>query len=774
MERLISDRRIRRRILCIGSLYLGQVEPMTRHAQRIIRRLTGLFLILSTVALGARAIAWWAQLPRVESALGTIKNEGSSIIYDAHGQVAAYLDPSNTGFVPLHDIAPVMKNAIIATEDHNFYRNPGFDLPSLVRALWVDLRDRRALEGASTITEQLAKNLYLSDQKTLGRKLKEFVLGLKLHHAYTKDQILSLYLNTVYLGHGADGIAAAAKIYFDTTPNRLTLPEASLLAGLPQAPSLYDPYIHWRLAKARQRLVLAAMARWGMITPAEARAALRTPLELHPAPNTARGPHYPYPWYVDAVVSTLLAHGFSLHEILDGNLHIYTSLHPRVYHIAQQAVDRWMQANFGPARHPYAHHQAAVVVEDPHTGAIWAIIGGRRHVAFLQADLALHALRSTGSAIKPLLDYAPRIVDGAEPTTVVQDVPQFRGIDGHWWPHNDDYRYRGYITLDNALAMSDNNVAVKLMAATGLRRAVTFLQRRFQVAVPAAEPRNLSLALGIDSNLLTLTQAYAALDNQGRRVQPCFITRVTQGSRTVYQTPHVSYQALTPAQAYLLTTMLMKVLTPHPLPGIGPDAWATGHQLALGRPAAAKSGTSNQEADAWFIGYEPQIIVGVWEGNRVGERPQLFTEAGLGPAYGAVAAGPIWHTIMRRLNRTMHWPPVPFARPRGVVYMPQISMTSGMRPGPATPRSAVEGAWVSAPFHAPQGPHRWTWVPVPALQPNTRWRPGCGPVILRPFLQPEPLWQPHSPKPTDARYWPPTRSCETLTQSSQKVNNPSL
>ncbi|MCY0877953.1 MAG: transglycosylase domain-containing protein [Firmicutes bacterium] len=732
---------------------------MTSASRRRRRRLAALVVVLTLTAALARTVAWLRELPSVKPALATVQESGSSIIYDAYGRVAVRLDPANSGFTPLHAVAPALVKAVIATEDRNFYHNPGFDVRALLRALWVDVRARRALEGASTITEQVAKNLYLSDQKTISRKIREFVLGLELAHTYSKRDILSLYLNTVYFGEGADGVGAAAKIYFNTTPARLTLPEASLLAGLPQAPSLYDPYDHWRRAKARQREVLAAMVRAGDITEAQAQRAWAAPLRLQTRQAQPGPVSYPYPWYVDAVVAQLLARGFSLHEIFDGRLHIDTALHPAVYRIAQRAVNAGMTANFGPPRHRYPYHQAAVVVENPKTGAIWAVIGGRRHFALLQEDLALDALRSTGSAIKPLLDYAPAIARGALPTTVMDDVPQFRGRQGNWWPHNDDYRYRGYLTLQDALAISDNNVAVRLLAATGVQRGLQFLRRRFDITPPPNEPQNLSLALGIDTNLLQLTQGYAALANHGQWVSPYFVRRVTQGSRILYQRRPLAHQALTPAQAYLMTSMLSRVLMAHPLHGIGPEAWPTGSSLGLNRPAAAKSGTSNLEADAWFIGYEPQMVVGVWEGNRTGESPQLFTRQGLGPAYGAVAAGPIWRAIMVHVNRALALPPIPFSRPPGLVYHRRISTTSGSLPGPATPAANIESGWGLAQAPEARPAHRWAWMKVAADAPDRRWRPGCGPFIARRVLQPEPDWRPHSPKPWDARFWPPTRLC---------------
>lgn len=701
-------------------------------------------------------------LPSVANLVATMEHSSSSIVYSGTGQVVARLGPPGRRLTPIQQISPNVREAIIAIEDHNFYRNPGFDIRSIGRAALVDLIHLAPVQGASTITEQLAKGLYLSDQKSLTRKIKEFIIGIDLARRYSKNQILDMYLNQAYFGQGADGIEAAAHVYFDTTADKLSMAQATMLAGLPQAPSLYDPLVNPRLAKQRQAQVVAAMVRYGDITQRRGDRILSAPLHFHPQPASNQQNGYPYPWYIDQVVTELRGRGFTMDQILYGGLHIYTALRPKVYDLAQQAVDQWMAKNFGQARHPYPHHQAAVVVENPKNGHIWAIIGGRTHFTFLQDDLAINALRSTGSAIKPLLDYAPALAQGYTQMSVLQDVPIFKNVDHQtWWPENDNYLYRGYLDLRDALAISDNDIAVHLLNRIGIGYAMRFLTKRFGVAVPASQTSTLGSALGIDTNLLTLTDGYAALDNGGTRIQPVFVTRVTRHQKTLFKARPAVNQAVSADEAAILTQMMQGVLSPNPLPAIGPQSQATGSHLGIGRPAAGKSGTSNNEADAWFMGFEPQMMVGVWEGNRTGELAQPYTDAGSGPAYGAVAAGPIWHQIMVSVNQSLHLTRESFPRPSGLVYVRRVSITSGELASPFTPKNEIQGAWYINGTQPTKTDRSWYPVRVPIDNPTVLWRPGCGPYITITALRRESDWHRGVPKPWDAKWWAPSATCQS-------------
>ncbi|PSR29886.1 MAG: peptidoglycan glycosyltransferase [Sulfobacillus thermosulfidooxidans] len=714
----------------------------------------------------------WKSLPSVQSMVSLQAMGQDSVIYDRFGQPVARLHGTvNRVNVPLSAISPNMQHAIIAIEDHNFYSNPGFDITSIIRAAIVDIVHHSAVQGASTITEQLAKDLYLSDKKTLVRKAQEFMIGLELAHTYSKQQILDMYLNEVYLGDGASGIYAASKAYFDETPAQLTVAQAAMLAGLPQAPSLYDPLVNFKLAKQRQLQVLNAMVKYGYLTPAQAKAAYAAPVNLHPVSvDSANSQIYPYPWYVDHVIRVLQEKGFTGTQIFDGGLKIYTALDPTVYNIAQNAVDQWMNYNFGVSHSADPTYQAAAVVEDPHNGYILAVIGGRTFSQPFQEDLATNpsVQRSTGSSIKPLLEYTPAIAKGYTQMSVIQDVPIFK-VNGQWWPHNDNHLYRGYLDLRDALAISDNDVAVHLLHDIGLTYGYDFAKYKFGLPLTQADLHaGLGIAIGglkEGFNVYEMTQAYATFPNNGVRMKPIWVTKVVNADgAVVYQdTPHGTVE-FSPQVAYIMDKMMERVLDPNPIPSIGPGSLATGYDLGIGRPAAGKTGTNNGEADAWFMGYTPQLVVGVWEGNRKGEYPQPSTPNG--PAYGDVAAGPIWKTIMEQVNQAEHIPVEHFPRPSGMVYVPDVSITSGKIASQYAPSSDVQGAWFIQGTQPTSIGNTHYPVKVVANHPNELWQQGCGPYVTSVFLRRESDWHPGVPIPWDAKYWAPTKMCTPNQQPS--------
>ena len=737
---------------------------------------SGSVIVLAVVGfVGVQTYRAAKTLPSISSMIN-LNNQGQdSVIYDRYGNKVATLHGSvNRVNVPLNQIALSMQKALIDTEDHNFYTNPGFDVRSIVRAALYDLVHHAAAQGASTITEQLAKDLYLSDQKTVTRKIQEFIIGLELARIYSKQQILDMYLNDVYLGDGATGIYAAAHAYFNEAPSQLTLAQSSLLAGLPQAPSLYDPLVNLNLAKARQKIVLQSMVRYGGLSQAAANAAYRAPLHLTSGQSlTATAPNgqmYPYPWYIDQVVTVLRQHGFSMNQIFDGGLQIHTALDPTVYTIAQNAVDSSMNRLFGRSSLAVPNHQAAVMVESPQTGDVLAVIGGRTHVGAFPLDYATSSQvqRSTGSSIKPLIDYTPALAKGYTMLTPIQDVPIFQNVGGQaWWPQNDNHLYRGYVDLRDALAISDNDVAVKLLHAIGLNYGFNYAKNRFGLPLTAGD-KQLGAAIGglnQGVNVLDMTQAYATFPNGGVRMKPIWVTKViNQYGATVYQDVPQGTTVTTPQIAFVITKMMQWVLDPKEIPGIGPGAYATGYQLGIGRPAAGKTGTNNGQEDAWFMGYEPQLVVGVWEGDKNGEIPQYTTA---GPAYGATAAGPIWQQIMEKTNQALHIPPTPFSKPSGVVFKSHISTTSGLVAGPYTPKVDIQGGWFVAGTQPTTIGHTHYLARVVAANPGQLWQPGCGPYITSVFLRRESAWHPGVPYPWDSRYWAPTTYCTPSSSTSQ-------
>ncbi|AUW94531.1 peptidoglycan glycosyltransferase [Sulfobacillus thermotolerans] len=751
-------------------------------AQGVKRRIRwGRVALLATVGILVAGFGYggyigyqaWQTLPSVQSMVSLQAMGQDSVIYDRFGQPVARLHGTvNRVNVPLSEISPNLQHALVAIEDHSFYTNPGFDITSILRAAFVDIIHRRAVQGASTLTEQLAKDLYLSDKKTLVRKAQEFMIGLELAHTYTKQQILDMYLNEVYLGDGASGVYSASKAYFDETPSQLTLAQAAMLAGLPQAPSLYDPLVNLKLAKQRQLQVLNAMVKYGYISKAQANQAYAAPLNLHPvAVDSANSQIYPYPWYVDKVIQVLEQQGFSGTQIFDGGLKIYTALDPTIYNIAQNAVDQTMNYNFGPSQSPDPTYQAAAVVEDPHNGDILAVIGGRTFSQPFMEDLATNpsVQRSTGSSIKPLLEYAPAIAKGYTQMSVIQDVPIFH-VNGQWWPHNDNHLYRGYLTLRDALAISDNDVAVHLLHDIGLDYGYYFAKNKFGLPLTTADLHaGLGIAIGglkEGFNVLEMTQAYATFPNNGVRMTPIWVTKVVNpdGAVVFQDSPHGTV-VLTPQQDYIMEKMMERVMDPNPIPSIGPGSDATGINLGIGRPAAGKTGTNNGEADAWFLGYTPQLMVGVWEGNRKGEYRQPATPNG--PAYGDVAAGPIWQKIMEQVDAQEHLPVEHFPRPSGMVYLNDISITSGKIASQYAPPQDVEGAWfIKGTQPTTIGDTHYP-VKVLARNPNELWQQGCGAYVTTIALRRESDWHPGGPYIWDSRYWAPTKMCTPSTAPSK-------
>jgi len=655
----------------------------------------------------------WRSVPPVHWQSGL---PGDSVLYDVQGNVLTTLNSSkNIMPVKLNQMPQSLQQAVIAVEDHNFYLNEGFDPVSIVRAAIADIAAGfRPVQGGSTITEQLAKELFLSNRKTITRKIKEFILGLELQHRYTKSEILQKYLNTVYFGEGAYGVGAASRVYFGTAPQHLNLAQCAMLAGLINAPSLDDPLVHPRAARARQSLVLADMVRYGFITPAQAEAALAYHLQYQ---DNAASRGYPAPYFVDYVIEYLHTQlGLPLSEIMAGGLKIYTTLDPRVQQAAQDAVASVMNRAFPLQTGRPPNPQAAALVVDPHTGYILAMVGGRTHPGLFVRNRAITGLgpyegmlRQPGSSIKPLITYTPAIVSGLTEMTVVDDVP-FSIVNGRIWPENDDYLFRGYMTLRHALAISDNNVAVKTLARIGVNYGFSFARHQFHLVTLVKSDDNLAATLGgltKGVSLQEMVEAYAELDNGGKYLPSVAVLKVVKpdGSILYSYQPHPVAEFSARA-AYIVTKMLENVFV-----------YGTGSGFPLDRPAAGKTGTTNHGHNGWFIGYTPQLVAGVWTGYS----DRLPKPAG--GFYGATYAGPIWHALM---TAALAGRPVDhFLRPPGIVTV-AVSDRSGLLPGPyCPPQDIKQGLFIDGTQPVVHGD-----IHVPAVvcaqNPRLLWRPGCG------------------------------------------------
>jgi penicillin-binding protein 1A len=602
--------------------------------RRWVRRsLIGLGVVTLLVGSGIGVAALWAfailprSLPPV-TALETFQPIQGSKIYDDNDELLTELHVERRIFVPLAQIPKSLKDAIIATEDRRFYSHWGIDPIGIARAVYQNYRRGRLVEGGSTITQQLTKVLFLTPDKSLERKLKEAILAIELERRYSKNRILEMYLNQVYFGHGAYGVEAAARTYFGKSVSELTVRESALLAGLPRAPSSYSPFEHADVAKRRREVVLRRMVEYGVLKEAEGPRLAKTDLGLIPPERRRTTGQY----FLEYVEQTLEAK-YGADMVFKGGLRVYTTLNPTMQLTAEQALRDGLKTLEARTAKPRRgeHPEGAVVTIEPQTGYIKAIVGG---YDFLRSEFnrAVQAKRQPGSAFKPFV-YIAALEAGYTPANRIDDSPVTYpvGANGAWKPENYDRKFRGPTTLQQALEESVNVVTVKLQERVGINRTIQ-VARRFGIASPL--DLNLSLALGTsDLTLLELTSAYGVLANQGVWMPPTAIRYVTdaQGKLLEEHVPE-GREALSPEMAYVVTHMLRGVVER----GTGQGA------KVLGRPIAAKTGTTNDYSNAWFIGFTPHIATGVWVGY---DRPRSLGR----DETGSRVAVPIWTAYMAKV-----------------------------------------------------------------------------------------------------------------------------
>ena len=476
-----------------------------------------------------------------------------------------------------------LPEAAVAVEDRRFYEHGAIDVIGIARAIWVNLRAGHLVQGGSTITQQVAKTLFLTNARTLRRKVQEVLLTLWLEHSFTKQEILEIWLNRVYLGSGAWGVDAAARMYFGVSARKVNLWQAAVIAGLPRAPSRFSPRVDPAAAAARGREVLAAMADVGVITPAEAQAA-GAQIAFPPRPPAAAG------WFADYAAEqaqSLLESGADavLHTTLDARLQ--GIIESRLAGLLDGAG---VQAGVG---------QGAVVVLDAATGAVRAMVGGRDYHAS-PYNRAVLARRQPGSSFKPFV-WLAALEKGARPDDTVLDAPIRIGT---WSPSNFEGRFRGEITLEDALADSINTAAVRLLIQAGGPRVVAEVAHRLGVA--DALPDNASLALGTaEVGLLELAGSYAAFFNGGMKVTPSALQSIESDGRTVTLFRGQPPRVVSPDLAAMMIRMMAAVVSR----GSGRAAGVAG------RMVAGKTGTTQDYRDAWFVGWTNGQIIGVWLGN---------------------------------------------------------------------------------------------------------------------------------------------------------------
>ncbi len=644
-----------------------------RPSWRVVRWVLAAGLLLGLLASAAAAIAaylyWPTDLPNVKALEEYAPTTGTKVYAD-DDELLTEFQAERRVFVPLREIPRTLREAVIATEDARFYSHFGVDLRGIARAAYANFRHRGIVEGGSTITQQLAKVLFLTPDRSFDRKVKEALLALELERRYSKDRLLEIYLNQIYLGHGAYGVEAAARTFFGSSVQELSLPQVALLAALPRAPGNYSPFEHPDVARRRRAYVLNRMVEQGYIKPEEAKRAAAAPLGLV-APERRRNSGQ---YFLEYLQQTLEAK-FGTDVVYKGGLSVYTTLNPVMQRTAEQALRDGLSALAGrqatkvagKGGSPPPMPEGAVVIIEPQTGYVKALVGGS-DFARSEFNRAVHARRQPGSAFKPFV-YLAALEAGRTPADLVEDTPLSYTFGGRTWaPENYDGKFRGQITLQQALEESVNVATIRLAEQVGIHRVVDAARR---LGIQSPLQPNLALALGAsDVTLLELTAAYAALANQGARMEPITIRYVTDAQgRLVEENIPQGRDAVSPAVAYVLTQMLR---------GAVERGTATSARV-LGRPLAGKTGTTNDFSNAWFVGYSPSLAAGVWVGH---DRPRT-----LGPdETGARAALPIWIALLREVLKNQ---PVEDFSPPDNVALARVDMTTGFLANPSCPRPVV-------------------------------------------------------------------------------------
>ncbi|MGB9976670.1 transglycosylase domain-containing protein [Thermovenabulum sp.] len=634
------------------------------------------FLVASGVALGV-AYSYINTAPPFDPK--KLKPSETSFVLDEKGNVVSELHGEQNRIpVSLEEIPDNLKNAFIAIEDQYFYSHKGINIRSIIGSLITDLIKGGYHRGASTITQQLVKNAFLTQEKSLKRKIQEAWLAIQLERHYTKNQILEFYLNQIYFGHSAYGVEAASQLFFGKHVKDLTLAECAMLAGVPKGPQYFSPYLNFKNAKERQELILDKMAELGYITKEEAKKAKEEKINLAGL-NTPKA-NYKAPYFTDYVVQETAEKlqkslGISQEEAYDriynGGLKIYTTIDVNIQEAAEKALSN-------PANYPYTKNdkngipqpQGAIVVLDVKTGAIKALVGGREHYQKLGLNRAYQSYRQPGSAFKPIVVYTAAIDSGFTAASVIDDSPVFYPSgSGTWSPQNFSGDYRGLTPLWKAIARSVNVAAVKVLDSIGVDRGIEYAKKlgiKDLVLKGSKNDRQLAIALGGLTKGVTpleLASAYQTLANQGVHIEPIAVLKIVdRNGRTLYEEKPQKWVAVSPQTAFIMTNLLK-----------GPiyDPEGTARRLSsFPYPVRGKTGTTSDNKDVWFVGYTPYYVASVWIGHDE-PVPMKGVSSGNQPAN-------IWMQVMKEAHKNL--PYKDFDRPDNIVGPIPVCMDSGKLP----------------------------------------------------------------------------------------------
>ena len=616
--------------------------------------------LVCTAVLAAGSGAWWlASIGRSlpdEEAIGRMGEMAQATsVFDRSDRLVFTIFREQRIEVPLDAVSPLLQAAILAVEDRRFYEHGGFDTARIASSAWANVRALRVVQGASTITQQLARQSFLTPQKTIRRKLQEVMLARRIEQRYAKRQILELYLNKIYFGDGLHGVEAASRGYFGRHASALSLDEAALLAGLVKSPSAYAPTVNLERARTRRNIVLDAMLETSAVTRAEWQAARSAPITLKDDLADV-GPGQ----YFKEQVRRELVDRFGSERVYEGGLRVFSTLDVAMQQAAESAVAYGLaaiehqraaiagrsrsRARASAAVDP-APLQAALIALDPADGHVRAVVGGR-DFAESRFNRAAQARRQPGSAFKPFV-FAAALDAGFTPATIIDNLNTPVATAGGFWSPEDEHSTASSMSVREALRTSSNRAAARLLEQVGIGPTVRYAAH-FGVGDQPAVP---SLALGSgEVTLQALTAAYAAFANRGKVPAPLFIRRVEdQEGRVLFRAADRVTRAMSENTAFLMASMMADVIDT----GTGSRA----RQLGFTLPAAGKTGTTNQFRDAWFAGFTPALVAGVWVGF---DEPKTILQNG----YASDVAVPMWARFMKAATRGD--PPRWLAAPSGV------------------------------------------------------------------------------------------------------------
>ena len=609
----------------------------------VLTILLGLF-ILAGGAVATLVINYANEAPPLDpSRLETVE---TSYLYDSNGkEITALHDEQNRIAVSLDDIPKHVCEAFIAIEDERFYRHFGFDIIGSMRAAYANFQAGTIVQGASTITQQLAQNAFLTTETSYERKIQEIWLAIRMERSYAKEEILELYLNRIYFGSGAYGVEAAAQTYFNKSVGELSVAEAAMLAGTIRSPNFYNPINNASEAEARMRIVLASMHRIGFISDYQYHYALQQEMIYAQAPS----PEYPYPHFVDYVVHHELIRLLSAmpsigsrteayRAIYTGGLRVYTTLETHLQDHVEEVLERadlyptTVRVDMIKVREAVStlppdrdltraqlqevadeeggvlQPQAAIVLADPTTGKIKALGGGREYEKKVDEVLRFVTLRQPGSAIKPIITYGPSFEEGtlAGAGSTLDDSPYINPR-GNWFPENFDYRFRGMITVREALYFSYNLPAVRAFEALGPRVGADYAEKMGISTLHPDEVENLSLTLGgltYGVSALDMAQAYSTIANSGIRIDLHSVEKIVdRNGNVIYENRIDPKQIISPQSAFLVSDILQDFVTKY-----------LGRALQIDRPVAAKTGTTDDWRDVYLVAYTPNLVASFWMG----------------------------------------------------------------------------------------------------------------------------------------------------------------